>query len=59
MVRMNRRDGGVDGIYRCRIPVSLGTPIAYQNIYIGVYTASTGELYMYINYIHTSIQSTL
>ena len=47
VVRMHRRDGGVDGIYRCRIPVSLGPPIAYQNIYIGVYTASTGELYMY------------
>ena len=47
VVRMNRREGGVDGIYRCEISVSLGTPIVYQNIYIGVYTASTGELYMY------------
>ena len=47
VVRMHRRDGGVDGIYRCWIPVSLGPPIVYQNIYIGVYTASTGELYMY------------
>ena len=47
VVRMHRRDGGVDGIYRCEIPVSLGLPIVYQNIYIGVYTASTGEWYMY------------
>ena len=47
VVRMHRREGGVDGIYRCRIPVSLGPPIAYQNLYIGVYIASTGELYMY------------
>ena len=61
MVRMNRRRGGVDGIYHCEIPVSLGPPIVYQNIYIGVYTTSTGELYMYtrINYIRTSIQSRL
>ena len=43
VVRMLRREGGVDGIYRCEIPVSLGPPIVYQNIYIGVYTASTGE----------------
>ena len=47
VVRMHRRDGGVDGIYHCEIPVSLGPPIVYQNIYIGVYTASTGEFYMY------------
>ena len=48
VVRMHRREGGVDGIYRCEIPVSLGPPIVYQNIYIGVYTASTGEKYMYL-----------
>ena len=47
VVRMNRRRGGVNGIYRCEIPVSLGSPIDNQNIYIGVYTASTGEWYMY------------
>ena len=57
VVRMNRRRGGVDGIYRCEIPVSLGPPIVYQNVYIGVYTASTGELYMYTRI--TSIQSRL
>jgi len=61
VVRMLRRDGGVDGIYYCRIPFSLGPPIVNQTIYIGVYTASTGEWYMYtrINYIRTSIQSRL
>ena len=53
VVRMLRREGGVDGIYRCEIPVSFGPPIVYQNIYIGVYTASTGEWYMYtgVNYL--------
>ena len=53
IVRMNRRRGGVDGIYRCQIPVSLGSPIVYQTMYIGVYTASTGEWYMYtgVNYL--------
>ena len=53
VVRMHRREGGVDGIYRCEIPVSLDLPIVYQNIYIGVYTASTGEWYMYtgVNYL--------
>ena len=48
VVRMHRREGGVDGIYRCEMPVSLGPPIVYQNIYIGLYTASTGEWYRYL-----------
>ena len=47
IVRINRRRGGVNGIYRCVIPVSAGPPIVYQNIYIGVYTTTTGEWYMY------------
>ena len=45
VVRLNRRRGGVEGIYRCEIPDTLGL---IQTIYIGVYSASTGELYMYI-----------
>ena len=45
VVRMNRRRGGVTGIYRCEIPVSVAPSVVNQNIYIGVYTASTGELY--------------
>ena len=37
---MNRRRGGVDGIYRCEIPDSMND---IQTIYIGVYNISTGE----------------
>ena len=50
VVRMIRRRGGVDGIYRCMIPVSAGPSIVYQNIYIGVYAtnSTSGECYMYI-----------
>ena len=44
VVRLNRRRGGVGGIYSCVIPDSMNV---FQTIYIGVYTASTGELYMY------------
>ena len=40
VVRMNRRRGGVDGIYRCEIPDSINNT---QTIYIGVYNTSTGE----------------
>ena len=55
VVRMLRREGGVDGIYCCEIPVSLGPPIVYRNIYIGVYNTSTGEWYMYtgVNYLNS------
>ena len=41
VVRMNRRRGGVEGIYRCEIPDAMNE---IQTIYIGVYSASTGEL---------------
>ena len=44
MVRMQRRRGGAEGIYRCAIPDTFGF---IQNIYIGVYSANTGELLMY------------
>ena len=40
VVRMNRRRGGVEGIYRCEIPDAINFT---QTIYIGVYSASTGE----------------
>ena len=40
VVRLNRRRGGVNGIYRCVIPDTAGV---YQTIYIGVYTANAGE----------------
>ena len=39
-VRLLRRRGGVDGIYRCDIP---DTSAAFQTIYIGIYSASTGK----------------
>ena len=47
IVRMNRRRGGVNGIYRCEIPVSVTQSVVNQTIYIGVYTTSTGEWYMF------------
>ena len=40
VVRMNRRRGGVEGIYRCEIPDTVNL---IQTIYTGVYSASTGE----------------
>ena len=40
VVRMNRRRSGVEGIYRCEIPDAMNVT---QSIYIGVYSASTGE----------------
>ena len=41
VVRMKRRGGGEDGIYRCEIPDSTKVN---QTIYIGVYNAGTGEV---------------
>ena len=41
VVRMKRRRGGEEGIYHCKIPDSTNNT---QTIYIGVYTANTGEL---------------
>ena len=43
VVRMHRRRGGVEGIYRCEIPDAMNVN---QTIYIGVYSANTGEWYM-------------
>ena len=40
VVRLNRRRGGVTGIYCCEIP---DINSVTQFIYIGVYTANTGE----------------
>ena len=40
VVRLHRRRGGVEGIYHCEIPDSMNVT---QTIYIGVYTANTGE----------------
>ena len=53
---MNRRRGGEEGIYRCEIPDAMNVT---QNVYIGVYTISTGEWYMYtlvlFNYTYTVV----
>ena len=40
VVRLNHGRGGEDGIYRCEIPDAMNVT---QTIYIGLYTASTGE----------------
>ena len=40
VVRLHRRRGGEEGIYRCEIPDAMNVN---QTIYIGVYSASTGE----------------
>ena len=40
VVGLNRRRGGVEGIYCCKIPDSMNV---MQTIYIGVYTAGTGK----------------
>ena len=45
VVRMHRRRGGEEGIYRCEIP---DTTNVTQSIYIGVYSANTGEWCMYV-----------
>ena len=44
VVGLNRRRGGVEGIYHCEI---LHSMTVNQTIYIGVYTASTGEFFAY------------
>ena len=43
-VLLHRRRGGANGVYHCEIPNTTGF---IQTIYIGVYTADTGEWYMY------------
>ena len=40
LVNMHRRRGGVTGIYHCVIPDVMNVT---QTMYIGVYTANTGE----------------
>ena len=40
VVRLKRKRGGEEGIYRCEIPDSMNVN---QTLYIGVYTASHGE----------------
>ena len=49
VVNMIRRVGGEDGIYHC---VILDAENVNQTIYIGVYTVSTGEWYMYTSVLY-------
>ena len=48
VVLLHRRRGGVEGIYRCVIPDAMNVN---QTIYIGVYSANTGEWCMYNGYV--------
>ena len=43
VVLLHRRRGGEDGVYRCVVADAMNVP---QTIYIGVYTAETGEHYI-------------
>ena len=52
VVRLNRRRGGVEGIYRCVIPDTLGF---IQTIYIGVYLANTGSGTYILLYLSTTV----
>ena len=55
VVRLIRRRGGVEGIYRCEIPDSTNV---LQSIYIGVYTTSSGEwhcLYALVLYNYCNV----
>ena len=45
-VLMQRKRGGIDGIFRCDIPDEMNVT---QTIYTGVYSANTGKYYMYIS----------
>ena len=44
VVRLHRKRGGATGIYSCEIPDAMSVT---QTIYIGVYSATTGEWYMH------------
>ena len=44
VVRLHRKIGGEEGIYRCEIPDSMNVT---RTLYIGVYSAGSGEWYMY------------
>ena len=46
VVSMHRRRGGVDGVYCCEIPDAMNVT---QIKYTGVYSASTGEWYVYLH----------
>ena len=43
VVNLSRTRGGANGVYRCVVPDAMNVT---QTIYIGVYTAGTGEWYI-------------
>ena len=47
VVRLHRRRGGEGGVYCCEIPDAMDV---IQTLYIGVYTADTGEQYIHLYY---------
>ena len=49
VVRLHRRRGGEDGIYSCVVPDATNVT---QTLYIGVYTASTGESMTMKMFVH-------
>ena len=48
VVLLHRRRGGVEGMYRCVVPDAMNVN---QTIYIGVYSANTGEWCIYNRYV--------
>ena len=53
VIVLHHRRGGVEGIYHCEIPNTFGFT---QTIYIGVYSASTGEwLIMFCSYCNACV----
>ena len=57
VVLLHHKRGGVEGIYCCEIPDAMNV---IQTKYIGVYSASTGELLiLFCSYSRTSQQRTL
>ena len=57
VVRLQRRRGGEDGIYRCDIPGAAGV---VQTLYIGVYSKDTGKplnILAWLHVMHVSLMS--
>ena len=53
VVHLQRKRGGENGVYRCMVPDAMSVT---QTIYIGVYTANTGERYT-CTCVYTQVQT--
>ena len=53
VVHLQRKRGGENGVYRCMVPDAMNVT---QTIYIGVYTANTGERYT-CTCVYTQVQT--